>query len=87
MRNPTAQTEPLTAGQRIVAAYEADMIAEPCELATLIDNAIELEREACAKIAIAVGYPEWDNDTPGYHQGAWEQCANRIATKIRSQPT
>ena len=38
--DPTAQTEPLTVGQRIVADHEADMIAEPCELAEAIDRAI-----------------------------------------------
>lgn len=38
--DPTAQTEPLTIGQQIVADYENDMIAEPCELAAAIDIAI-----------------------------------------------
>lgn len=37
---PTAQTEPLTIGQQIVADYEMDLIAEPCELAAAIDTAI-----------------------------------------------
>lgn len=45
MRDPTAQTEPLTEGQRIVASYEASMIAEPCELAESIDMALMLEYE------------------------------------------
>jgi hypothetical protein len=36
----TAQTEPLTEGQKIVAKWEADMIAEPCELADMIDTAL-----------------------------------------------
>lgn len=51
MRDPTAQTEPLTEGQKIVAAYEADTIAEPCELAAAIDKAIAAEREANAQCA------------------------------------
>jgi hypothetical protein len=55
MRDPTAQTEPLTAGQQIVAAWETDIIAEPCELAECIDQriaaAVKAEREACAKMA------------------------------------
>ena len=38
--DPTAQTCPLTEGQRIVAAWEANPIAEPCELAEAIDQAI-----------------------------------------------
>ena len=51
MRDPTAQTEPLTIGQQIVAAHELDMIAEPCDLAQRIDDAIAAEREACATVA------------------------------------
>jgi hypothetical protein len=43
--DPTAQTEPLTEGQKIVAAYERDMVAEPCELAESIDVALALEYE------------------------------------------
>lgn len=39
-KDPTAQTLPLTKGQQIVADYEMDMIAEPCELAEAIDKAI-----------------------------------------------
>jgi hypothetical protein len=38
--DPTAQTEPLTEGQRIVAEYESNSIAEPCELAEAIDRAL-----------------------------------------------
>ncbi len=38
--DPTAQTTPLTVGQRIVADYETNLIAEPCELAEAIDRAI-----------------------------------------------
>lgn len=40
MRDPTAQTEPLSEGQKIVAQYEKDVIAEPCELAAAIDLAL-----------------------------------------------
>ena len=45
MRDATAQTEPLTEGQQIVANYEKDMIAEPCELAASIDVALAMEYE------------------------------------------
>lgn len=45
MLDPTAQTKPLTEGQKIVAAYETDTIAEPCELAASIDVALALEYE------------------------------------------
>jgi hypothetical protein len=38
--DPTAMTGTLTKGQQIVADYEADMIAEPCELAAAIDRAL-----------------------------------------------
>lgn len=38
--DPTAQTDPITKGQQIVADYEMNMIAEPCELAEAIDRAI-----------------------------------------------
>jgi hypothetical protein len=59
MHDPTAQTEPLTAGQQIVAAWETDIIAEPCELAECIDQRIAAEREACASKAreFAAHYP------------------------------
>jgi len=50
MRDPTAQTEPLTIGQRIVAGFETDLISEPCEYAQAIDDAIAAEREACLRI-------------------------------------
>jgi hypothetical protein len=39
-RDKTAQTEPLTEGQKIVADWENDHIGEPCELATVIDMAL-----------------------------------------------
>lgn len=63
MRDPTAMTEPLTQGQQIVAAYERDTVAEPCELAEMIDVAIAAERKRCAKIVrklahADVVYPE-----------------------------
>lgn len=38
--DPTAQSGILTRGQKIVADYERDMIAEPCELAAAIDKAL-----------------------------------------------
>jgi len=38
--DPTAQTEPLTEGQKIVADWEQDLIAEPCNLAMAIDMAL-----------------------------------------------
>ncbi len=41
MRDPTAQTEPLTIGQQLVSAWETDKIAEPCELAEWIDEQID----------------------------------------------
>jgi hypothetical protein len=49
----TAQTEPLTTGQSIVAKWEspASPWSEPADLAEAIDKAIAAEREACAKIA------------------------------------
>jgi hypothetical protein len=50
MRDETAQTDPLTIGQRLIADYEADVIAQPWELAKAIDAAIAGEREACAKV-------------------------------------
>jgi len=53
MRDRTAQTEPLTIGQRIVARWESidSGWSEPADLAEAIDAAIAAEREACAKIA------------------------------------
>lgn len=42
LSDPTAQTEPLTRGQQIVADYESSMIAEPCELAAAIDQALAI---------------------------------------------
>lgn len=38
--DPTAQTLPLTRGQSIVSCYEMDLIAEPCDLAEMIDKAL-----------------------------------------------
>lgn len=39
--DPTAQSRVLTTGQKIVADYESDLIAEPCDLAAAIDDALE----------------------------------------------
>lgn len=38
--DPTAQTEPLTRGQMLVADYERGFFGEPCYLAEAIDHAI-----------------------------------------------
>jgi hypothetical protein len=79
MRDPTAQTEPLTVGQRIVAGYETDLISEPCEYAEAIDAAIAAaivaEREACARLALEIPPPE------GPAHGAWDRgyLAGRLA--------
>jgi hypothetical protein len=51
MNDPTAMTEPLTTGQRLVADWQAELIAEPCELAAAID------RELAALRAQAQGEP------------------------------
>lgn len=48
--DPTAQTEPLTIGQQVVAAWETDAIAEPCELAAAIDMAIRDRQHLCAHL-------------------------------------
>jgi hypothetical protein len=45
MTAATAQTEPLTEGQKIVAAYEGDAHADPHELAQSVDVALALEYE------------------------------------------
>ena len=78
MRDPTAQTEPLTAGQKVVAQWETDgSLFEPCELAQLIDDAIEAEREACAKLADEGAYY-------GTAEGA-EDMAKTLAKLIRAR--
>ncbi|WP_296206150.1 hypothetical protein [uncultured Hyphomicrobium sp.] len=46
MADPTAQTEPLTTGQLIVAEWETNPIYEPCNLAQAIDDAITARAEA-----------------------------------------
>jgi len=51
--DPTAQSGVLTPGQKIVADYESDMIAEPCELAKMIDD--ECDRRAFRGIVNGVG--------------------------------
>ena len=52
MRDRTAQTEPLTIGQQIVARWEGldSGWGEPADLAEAIDKAIADERERCAAI-------------------------------------
>jgi hypothetical protein len=52
-RDRTAQTEPLTIGQKLVARWESidSGWSEPADLAEAIDNAIEAETVACAVIA------------------------------------
>ena len=58
IRDPTAQTLPLTRGQQIVADYEMDIIAEPCELAQAIDDEIE---EHARKLAHMIAYAQqWE---------------------------
>lgn len=53
MRDRTAQTEPLTTGQKLVARWEsADSgWSEPADLAEAIDQAIAAAYEDAAKIA------------------------------------
>lgn len=53
--DPTAMTGPLTIGQQIVATYEGDMIAEPCELAAAIDTAIAASFMAGRRAAFLAG--------------------------------
>jgi len=71
MRDRTAQTEPLTIGQSIVAKWEgpAGPWTEPADLAEAIDAAIAAEREACAKIADT--YDKW--------------IADQVAAEIRAR--
>lgn len=80
IHDATAQTEPLTVGQRIVAGYETDLISEPCEYAAAIDAAIAAEREACASIA-EFGTPECDWHP---HSIAGQQ-GKKIAELIRAR--
>ena len=86
MRDRTAQTEPLTIGQQIVAKWEAaeSPWSEPADLAEAIDDAVKAEREACAKAAepslrdlYAPTYGTYDR---GYHAGRVD-----AATVIRSR--
>ncbi len=58
-KDPTAKGPNLTAGQQIVAKWESDKIAEPCELAAMIDRAL--------MAAIQNGY-ERGNEA-GYSEG------------------
>lgn len=57
--DPTAQTEPLTTGQRIVAAHESSLIAEPCELAAAIDGALYEVVQKLTPISIKQGGVRW----------------------------
>jgi hypothetical protein len=77
----TAQTEPLTTGQSIVAKWEspASPWSEPADLAEAIDKAIAAEREACARIA------DERERTDLAEQRAWE--AGQIAKLIRARST
>lgn len=65
--DPIAQSEPLTPGQQIVADYENDMIAEPCELAMSIDAALDQTHRKGAEAAIRVieGGSFLHDDAPG----------------------
>lgn len=58
MADPTAQTGLLTRGQQIVARYEADLLAEPCELAQMIDDALSSSRSFRAGIEAAIAAAE-----------------------------
>ena len=62
IEDPTAQTGLLTIGQQIVAQWEADTIAEPYELARLIDVAIGRLAFDCVVLKKALGdagCPDW----------------------------
>jgi hypothetical protein len=84
MRDRTAQTEPLTIGQRTVANYEMNMIAEPAELAEAIDAAIASEREFCALLADFHGHEKARLGRSGYDAAstAWQ-----IRDAIRARST
>ena len=77
----TAQTEPLTTGQSIVAKWEgpASSWSEPADLAEAIDKAIAAEREACAKIA--------DNYAETIKPYPWVKTASDVAELIRARST
>ena len=45
--DPTADTEPLTTGQQIVRGFEADLIAEPCELAEAAEVTSPVRKWRC----------------------------------------
>jgi len=53
-------------------------------IATAIREARNEALEEAAGVAIAEGYPAWEPDIPEQHKNAWEQCANRIASRIRA---
>jgi RNase adaptor protein for sRNA GlmZ degradation len=79
MRDRTAQTEPLTIGQQLVARWEgpASGWSEPADLAQAIDAAIAAEREACAQLA----------EGTRHVVGAHEVTARAIAENIRNRNT
>lgn len=72
MNDPTAQSEPvLTTGQRLVAAHEMNMIAEPWELAAAIDAVVSPLR-AALRTAVKVAdeaRDEWDKVPSGMKAG------------------
>jgi hypothetical protein len=79
--DPTAQTEPLTEGQSIVAKWESLTCpwSEPADLAEAIDEAIAAEREACAKIA--------DDAATGWDGQHGRSVAYGIRDAIRARST
>lgn len=78
--DPTAQTEPLTIGQQIVASWETDAIAEPCELAGAIDRAIREARTGADELAAEV----INHDCAEAVQAEREACA-AIADEIAAK--
>lgn len=74
MVDPTAQTGPLTKGQQIVAKYEADMIAEPCELAAAIDQSLA---EVARSTAISDEPVAWIDRADNGNIRFWTSDADR----------
>ena len=80
-KDPTAQTLPLTKGQQIVAKYEMDMIAEPCELAAAIDDELAVLATRIVALEMALGQivdiAEESQGVLGYHlngdMAAWDE--------------
>ena len=58
-RDPTAQSGPLTTGQRIVATYESDMISEPCDLAEMIGDECGRRTARGILTGIVISVPPW----------------------------